>query len=203
MIRDETYSGLLSILGRLSAVGAFPTSGAEDVPELTPPVAQEGVLNSLRCRQIRRGKVSAILPICGIHTVHVSAARARLLLKAQRDLAVDHGFGNLVEVVPDEVVIDVSVELVARGHYVARKLPLAHHRGAIGVAPRVCVHTVHADRHLGVLHGDGDGGTRPTGWIGRRRRRRPTAGNGSGGDGSSRGEMCLLPVGTSVRKVAD
>jgi hypothetical protein len=47
---------------------------------------------------------------------------------------------------------------------------LAHHRRAIDGAARICIHGVHANGHLGVLHGEGEGGrTRPTGWIGRRR----------------------------------
>lgn len=135
----------------LSALGRAATGGAEDVPELHPPVEQEGLLGSLVGRQVRQGEVSK----GRIDAVHIPGAR--LGLDHDVHVLVKHGLGEFVVVGAAEVLVDVRVEHVARlvgGVGRAWRALAVDHAGRTVHGHWARVHLDHLG-HVGVLHGDG------------------------------------------------
>ena len=131
------------ILG--AAVGT--SGGGENVPELDPPVEQEGVVGDLACRQCGQRHVVGHVDVAG----YIGLVGARLL-GGHLQVAIEHGAREGVVPVPQEVVVDVRVELFNRV-VVAHAFGLrhvAHDGGAVDGAIRI-----HLRLHLGhllVLH---------------------------------------------------
>ncbi len=105
----RTYASVLDILN-----GAFGVSIARlrclvDVPELDPPVKQEGVISHLIRRQLRRREFLVLAEWIGAVEAVVRAGLHRLAGGHFHARTLQHGARELEVLVPQEVVVDVCV----------------------------------------------------------------------------------------------
>ena len=156
---NRTYASVVNVL-KGYVFGVVLAGGAPDVPELHPPVQEERVVCGMAGRDLgsRYSFIFQVL-VHGVDAIDVASARTRLLwrIEAHRYVALDHHSRELLLAVPQKVVVNVRVELVARVHLavlLGPALAVCHDGRAVDGA--LCrVHAGHAS-HLGVLHRSGD-----------------------------------------------
>lgn len=145
----STYPVVTDILDRVLGAASRSSGGGVNVPELDPPIEQEGVVGDLALGQCRQGHVIGHIDIAGAIGLGVGAG----LLRRQLQVAIKHGARKGVLSVPQEVVVDVRIELFNRvvGAHAFGLRHVAHDGGAVDGAVRI--HLRHL-RHLLVLHRD-------------------------------------------------
>lgn len=182
-----TYPVVADILDRVLGGGTARLRGRVNVPELHPPVEQKGIVGDLVGGQRRQGQVVYLLNRVG--AVHLVVGTG--LFRGHLHVALEHGARQADVLVPQEVVVNVRVELLGGVSALAARLRhIAHDRGAVDGAV-VRIHGRHLRHLLLVLHrGDAWG----SGCVGRTSRGGGLAmGVRGGGRGSRRDVVSRAP----------
>lgn len=124
-----------------------------NVPELHPPVEQEGVIGHLVGGQLGTREalgiltlgVDAIRPVVGAGLLHGTGGHLHVS-------ALEHGARGLVVIVTQEVVIDVRVQLLTRVCVYALGVGHVTHHGVAVSGAVARVHGGHLGHLLLVLH---------------------------------------------------
>lgn len=158
-----TYPVVADVLNRVLGGIAARLGGRVNIPELDPPVEQEGIVCDLVGGQ--RGKRQVVYLLNRVGAIHLAVGTG--LFRGHLHVAFKHGARQVEVFVPQKVVVDVRVELLGGvGALAAGLRHIAHHGGAIDGAV-VRIHGRHLRHLLLVLHRDDAWG----GGCGRRGRR--------------------------------